>query len=191
MEPMTARFPIHRILATASAVVLVACSGGSTGIGLPDGGGDPGLSASGSSTCNDVMLLGSSFDVHASQAAPPPPLGGTVGDGIWAGTRVELWGSTQPEGSVVGKAGGITWEVKGTTIQSVAIGASSGVITRRTLTLSTDAHSYALASTCDDPPGDGGVGVAQAGSYTATPTTLSLYVQSADTSTLEFTFTKQ
>lgn len=169
-----------------SASVLTACSGGSTGIGLPGANG-----SSGSSTCNDVMLLGSSFDVHATQAAVPAPRGGTIADGTWVGTKVELWGSTEPEGSTVGKAGGITWEVKSSTIQSVAKGASSETITRRTLIISTDAESFTFTSSCDDPPGDGGVGIAQTGTYTAMPTTLSLYVQSSGTSTLELTFTKQ
>jgi hypothetical protein len=180
---------MRRFVAAAAIVstsALTGCSGGSTAIGLPGASG-----GNGSSTCNDVTLLGSSFDVHSTQAAVPAPRGGTIADGTWVGTKVELWGSSEPEGSTVGKAGGITWEVKNAMIQSVAKGASSEIITRRTLIIATDAESFTFTSSCDDPPGDGGVGIAQTGTYTAMPTTLSLYVQSSGTSTLELMFTKQ
>lgn len=153
--------------------------------GVPDAGSDSG------GTCNAVVQQGASFEILATQAAAPAPQGGTIADGTWLGTSAKIWGSSSPEGTKVGTGALSTWEVTGTTIQVISTGASSGKVTRRTLTLSTVGTTFTLSEACANPLSDGGLEPAQTGGYTATATTMSFFSQGSGSATLEFVFTKK
>jgi hypothetical protein len=131
---------------------------------------------------------GATFDVFTTQATAPAPQGGAIANGVWIATGGKVWGSTAAEGTKVGTAGKSTWEITGTTVQAISTGATSGNVTRRTITMTTNGTGYMFVGTCVDPASDAGLGDAETGNYTATATTLTFYPQGG---TLEFSFTKQ
>lgn len=79
--------------------------------------------------------------------------------------------------------------IAGTTVQAIST-SSSNKVNRRTFTLTTSDKNYGVTMGCSYPAPDAGIDVA-AGGYTATPTTLILYVTGTGAAVLEFTYTKQ
>ena len=118
----------------------------------------------GGAPCNTIANAAPVVDVTQVAADPPAPQGGTIVDGVYWGTSLEIY--TGPQGPA-GTTG--TWQatalIQGTTVQLV----NSGPPTRRTLTLTTADAGFASADTCPDSQ-------SAQGGYTATPTTLTIFL---------------
>lgn len=134
------------------------------------------------------------FELRTTQAAVPAPLGGTIANGTYVATAGKVWGSTAAENTKFGTAGSSTIQISGNTIQTIATGATSMKVTRRSGTFTTDATKKTISfdANCTYPPADAGAGDLQDGPYTVENDTLRLFVALNNSGTyLEFTYTKQ
>ncbi len=143
-----------------------------------DTGGDAGA------PCNTVANGAPVVDVMQVAADPPAPQGGTIADGTYWQTSVAIY--TGPSGPT-GASGTsqMTAEIEGETVQIV----SDGQPARRTVTLTTTSDAgFTAVDTCPAPQTNNG-------SYTATPTTLTIFLaggtDDAGLRTVVETLTKQ
>jgi hypothetical protein len=182
----------------AALASLAGCGSSGTG-GAPDGGergaagqasasagsGGAGGSAAGSTgaggatACNSLTLSATAPVATARTGAPPAPAGGTISDGTYVMTKVDVY---PPDSSL-----DLLSETIRVTGNQMEIVAGVGTFVNRvTSTFSTVGTKFvASAITCSDPPG---ATLATMGTlYTATPTTLISF----DGDTTVSTFTKQ
>jgi len=200
----------HLIFGIAALALAAGCSSSSGGTSPSDAGSDHDAGADGAeptdgatpedggSTGQDAaadapaeaatacnMLTNSATPITYSQVNqdPPTPQGGTIVDGTYAMTDASIY--TGPNGPS-GPSGmsQTTIQISGNTIQVV----SSGQPPTRTVTLATSGTSLTATDTCPDAK-------VNHGSYTATPTTLLIFLDGgtddAGARTLVETFTKQ
>lgn len=123
--------------------------------------------------CNDVPQQGLAVRVVNTQAPPPAPAGGPIGDGTWVLTTAKVWGSSAAEGAVSGRAASTTWVVLGSKIDIVATTATTKSVTRSSGTIKTSGTELTLEQTCPEPAQQNGG--APGTPYTATAATLSVF----------------
>jgi hypothetical protein len=133
--------------------------------------------------CNTIANDAPVVNTTEIAAEPPAPQGGTIADGTYWATALDIYtGPTGPAG-VTGTSQ-MTTLIQGDTVQIV----SSGQPTRRTVTLTTADASFTSVDTCPDSQ-------MSQGAYTATPTTLTIFLpggtDDAGARTVVETLTKQ
>jgi hypothetical protein len=133
--------------------------------------------------CNTIANDAPVVNTTEVAADPPTPQGGTIADGTYWQTALDIYtGPTGPAG-VTGTSQ-MTALIQGETAQLV----SSGQPTRRTVTLATADASFTSVDTCPDSQ-------MSQGAYTATPTTLTIFLpggtDDAGARTVVETLTKQ
>jgi hypothetical protein len=135
------------------------------------------------SPCNTIANDAPVVDVNQVAADPPAPQGGTIVDGRYWETSLAIY--TGPNGPT-GKSGTsqMTAQIQGETVQIV----STSQPARRTVTLVPSDAGFMSVDTCPDSQ-------TAAGSYTATPTTLTIFLDGgtddAGPRTVVETLTKQ
>jgi hypothetical protein len=137
----------------------------------------------GGAACNTIANGAPVVDIVQVAADPPQPQGGTIADGTYWQTSLEVYtGPAGPTGTTGTSQS--TALVQGTTVQLV----SSGDPARRTVTLSTADAGFTSADTCPDSQ-------MSQGGYTATPSTLTIFLpggtDDAGARTVVETLTKQ
>ncbi len=144
--------------------------------------GDAGTDAAPS--CNAIANGAPVVNITQVAMDPPTPQGGTIVDGTYWATAVEIYtGPSGPTG--VTSTSQMTTLITGTTVQIV----SDGQPARRTVTLTTAADAgFVSVDTCPDSN-------SSQGAYTATPTTLTIFLaggtDDAGARTVVETLTKQ
>ncbi len=133
--------------------------------------------------CNTIANDAPVVNTTEIAADPPAPQGGTIADGTYWATALDIYtGPTGPAG-VTGTSQ-MTTLIQGETVQIV----SSGQPTRRTVTLTTADASFTSVDTCPDSQ-------MSQGAYTATTTTLTIFLpggtDDAGPRTVVETLTKQ
>jgi hypothetical protein len=133
--------------------------------------------------CNTLANTAATVTTQQVASDPPAPEGGTVADGTYTLTQVDIY--TGPNGPA-GPSGTAqtTLKISGSTVQV----ASSGQPTTRTVDLATSGTSFTSTDTCPDT-------TVLRGTYTATATTFAIQIDGgtddAGARTLLETFTKQ
>jgi hypothetical protein len=114
--------------------------------------------------CNTIANGAPVVDVVQIAADPPTPQGGTIADGTYWATSVSIY--TGPSGPT-GKTGTLqaTAVIQGDTVQMV----SSGQPMRRTIRLTAVDGGFTSVDTCPESQ-------MSQGGYTATPTTLTIFL---------------
>jgi hypothetical protein len=133
--------------------------------------------------CNTIANTAPVVDVTQIAADPPAPHGGTIADGTYWETSLDIYTGPAGPAGMTGTSQ-TTALIQGTTVQLV----SDGQPTRRTITLTTADAGFTSIDSCP------GSQISQGG-YTATPTKLTIFLaggtDDAGARTVVETLTKQ
>jgi hypothetical protein len=133
--------------------------------------------------CNTIANTAPVVDITQIAADPPTPLGGTIADGTYWETSLDIYTGPAGPAGMTGTSQ-TTALIQGTTVQLV----SDGQPTRRTVTLTTADAGFTSVDSCP-------YAQMSQGSYTATPTTLTIFLpggtDDAGARTVVETLTKQ
>ena len=145
-----------------------------------------------SASCTTLTQLGASVDAYAGNpGTPAPPAGGTIANGKYVLTGLKLYGTPNVPGQKVAVYGKHTIEVTATTVAQITTEPDSAE-TRMKSTYTKSGTNLVLTRTCTQP--GNGSPTAVTLSFSATPTTLTLYEVQATQPVLQTTeliFTKQ
>jgi len=113
-------------------------AGGATGTA----GGTPG--AGGGAVCNNLTVTGDFIPQTAGTGTAPTPTGGTITDGTYVLTKVEVYSPATPNAELLK----VTMKVTGKDLQWVSVTSAGAAITTQSYTTQIFGTNWSLTGTC-------------------------------------------